>query len=453
MKETEKTAVLLKLIDALCDANFSKDQNTITEWINKLNEVYSDNYRHTYSDIFFKIQKIMSDDMSNSAESNTEVLETLGENLNVLGEQIEQWPVKNSCGINYQDTLAGYKKFSDHINLEIGRYNFYKSKFENQSTPSIGSQSQIDLKRITQIEDTIDTMRSTVANAQKGFDGLDEKLESNKISSITTLTIFSAVILAFSGGITFESGIFKGMVESSAYRLVFTIALSGFILFNTIFVLLYLVGKMAGKRISTKCKYLVTGDDEYNRCQPCGDGYCAKECAESSIACRIIHKYSYVFVVDVLLIYVMYSDFFLWLSNGLLLDPRFYLSQGFLIFLLVMSIIVHLSRKHNRQKRIKLHYKVIFLRNIIASKDNNSVYYNLYQALTGLRREILANSAYDSFLEKINNMDKDSALKYLDEYVDEYLVSDRRSSISITKREYKVDCRNLNSLLKKFKSL
>ena len=70
------------------------------------------------------------------------------------------------------------------------------------------------------------------------------------------------------------------------------IALSGFILFNTIFALLYLVGKMAGKRISTKCKYMVNADDNYNQCQSCGDGYCTKECAEVSIACRIFHKYS-----------------------------------------------------------------------------------------------------------------------------------------------------------------
>lgn len=229
--------------------------------------------------------------------------------------------IQNSDDANYQNTATGYKKFSDHIRLEIGRYNFIKSRFTNTTiaghpNTSNDNHPSVAPEQVQKLERDINAMRPTVAQAQKQLDSLDEKLESNKISSITTLTIFSAVILAFSGGITFESSIFKGMVESSPYRLVFTIALSGFILFNTIFALLYLVGKMAGKRISTKCKYLANDNDNYDQCQSCGDGYCTKECAEVSIACRIFHKYSYVLVVDTVLLYMLYSDFFLWLSKG-----------------------------------------------------------------------------------------------------------------------------------------
>ena len=82
------------------------------------------------------------------------------------------------------------------------------------------------------------------------MDKIDSKLDSNKISSITTLTIFSAVVLAFSGGITFEAGMLQGMAAASPYRLVFTIALTGFILFNTIFALLYMVGNPASENES-----------------------------------------------------------------------------------------------------------------------------------------------------------------------------------------------------------
>lgn len=344
MTEKEKTAELLSLIDALCDVDFSKIQDTINGWVSRLNKVYSNGYRHTYSDIFFKIQQIMSDTMSNGSKSDTEVLEILGENLNVLGNRIDELAAQNSDDANYQNTVSGYKKFSDHIRLEIGRYNFIKSRFINTTIsehPSMPSDDypSVAPEQVQKLECDINAMRPTVAQAQKQLDSLDEKLESNKISSITTLTIFSAVVLAFSGGITFESGIFKGMVESSPYRLAFTIALSGFILFNTIFALLYLVGKMAGKRISTKCKYLANDNDNYEQCQSCGDGYCTKECAEVSVACRIFHKYSYVLVVNTVLLYVLYSDFFLWLSKGVLLDPKFYLPQGLLIFSLLYPLL------------------------------------------------------------------------------------------------------------------
>ena len=213
MTEKEKTDELLDLIDALCDVNFSKSQAVVDAWVSRLNKVYSNEYRHTYSTIFFKIQQIMSDTMSDSSKTDKEILEILGENLNVLGNRIDELAAQNSDDANYKNTVAGYKKFSDHIRLEIGRYNFIKSRFasvavEKKFTRSSDGHFSVDPKQVQKLEQDINAMRPTVAQAQKQLDNLDEKLESNKISSITTLTIFSAVILAFSGGITFESGFF-----------------------------------------------------------------------------------------------------------------------------------------------------------------------------------------------------------------------------------------------------
>lgn len=458
MTDKEKTGELLSLIDALCDVNFAKEQNNIDGWVSKLNKVYSNEYRHTYSDIFFKIQQIMSDTLSNNDASDTEVLEVLGENLNVLGNRIDELAAQNSDDANYKNTVSGYKKFSDHIRLEIGRYNFIKSRFtgmaaDGNSGKATDKHSAIDTERILKLERAVDATRPIVAQAQKQLDSLDEKLESNKISSITTLTIFSAVILAFSGGITFESGIFQGMVASTSYRLVFTIALSGFILFNTIFALLYLVGKMAGKRISTKCKYMVNADDNYNQCQSCGDGYCTKECAEVSIACRIFHKYSYVLAIDAILLYVLYTDFFLWYSKGVLLSPAFYLPQIFLILIIIASYCVHRVRKSRRLKRIKMHYKVAILTDILEPKaPMASALIRLGEIISKSFYGSPSRSAKDSFLDtvKARQLNKDDALNYLDEFIDEYLIADRRTSISVSKREHRINCKKWKELSGKF---
>ena len=48
------------------------------------------------------------------------------------------------------------------------------------------------------------------------------------------------MVLAFSGGITFEAGMLQGMAAASPYRL----------LFNTIFALLYMVGNPASENES-----------------------------------------------------------------------------------------------------------------------------------------------------------------------------------------------------------
>ena len=458
MTDKEKTGELLSLIDALCDVNFAKEQNYIDGWVSKLNKVYSNEYRHTYSDIFFKIQQIMSDTLSNNDASDTEVLEVLGENLNVLGNRIDELAAQNSDDANYKNTVSGYKKFSDHIRLEIGRYNFIKSRFTGtaaagNSGKATDKHSTIDTERILKLERAVDATRPIVAQAQKQLDSLDEKLESNKISSITTLTIFSAVILAFSGGITFESGIFQGMVASTSYRLVFTIALSGFILFNTIFALLYLVGKMAGKRISAKCKYMVNADDNYNQCQSCGDGYCTKECAEVSIACRIFHKYSYVLAIDAILLYVLYTDFFLWYSKGVLLSPAFYLPQIFLILIIIASYCVHRVRKNRRLKRIKMHYKVAILTDILEPKaPMASALIRLGEIISKSFYGSPSRSAKDSFLDtvKARQLNKDDALNYLDEFIDEYLIADCRTSISVSKREHRINCKKWKELSGQF---
>ena len=458
MTDKEKTGELLSLIDALCDVNFAKEQNYIDGWVSKLNKVYSNEYRHTYSDIFFKIQQIMSDTLSNNDASDTEVLEVLGENLNVLGNRIDELAAQNSDDANYKNTVSGYKKFSDHIRLEIGRYNFIKSRFtgtaaDGNSGKATDKHSTIDTERILKLERAVDATRPIVAQAQKQLDSLDEKLESNKISSITTLTIFSAVILAFSGGITFESGIFQGMVASTSYRLVFTIALSGFILFNTIFALLYLVGKMAGKRISTKCKYMVNADDNYNQCQSCGDGYCTKECAEVSIACRIFHKYSYVLAIDAILLYVLYTDFFLWYSKGVLLSPAFYLPQIFLILIIIASYCVHRVRRNRRLKRIKMHYKVAILTDILEPKaPMASALIRLGEIISKSFYGSQSRSAKDSFLDtvKARQLNKDDALNYLDEFIDECLIADCRTSISVSKREHRINCKKWKELSGKF---
>ena len=225
MTEQEKSDELIALIDELCKADFFKQESILDQWVNKLKKIYTNGYRHTYSDIFYKVQTIISEN------TDSEVLEILGENLNTLGKRLFELLSQNKDDANLQNVTLGYKKFSDHIKLEIGRYNYIKSQFMygnfiNNTNTNANVKSADDWQaelikmkqQVDKISDDFKSVRSVTTEAKKQLDGIDDKLENNKISSITTLTIFSAVVLAFSGGITFEAGIFKGMAESSPYR-------------------------------------------------------------------------------------------------------------------------------------------------------------------------------------------------------------------------------------------
>lgn len=59
--------------------------------------------------------------------------------------------------------------------------------------------------------------------------------------SISILSIFSAVVLAFMGGISFSGSVLENFASVSMFRLIVTIVLLGFIVFNTIGILLRFV--------------------------------------------------------------------------------------------------------------------------------------------------------------------------------------------------------------------
>lgn len=166
------------------------------------------------------------------------------------------------------------------------------------------------------------------------------------------------------------------------------------------------------------------------------------------------HKYSYVFAIDTILLYILYTDFFLWLSKGTLLSPEVYLSQSFLAVVVAISIIVHLIRKHSRLKKIKLHYKVAILRDIVEPKESMiPAIARLSEMLSKSFYGTPAKSAKDTFLDKVleQNMEKKKALAYLDEFADEYLASNGRSSIFVSQREHKINGKEWERLRKEFK--
>lgn len=438
MNEVDKKAELQELIESLCDVGFSKDTTKIDEWIQRLNKIYANKYRHTYSDIFFKLQEII-------AKSDSEVLETLGENLDVLKEKIELLVSQNSDDENLKITLSGYKKLADHINLEIGRYNFIKNQFATATIPTVPSTAPITTtidkeleEKLEKLSDDVNKMRPITTQAQKELDRLDSRLESNKISSITTLTIFSAVVLAFSGGLTFEVGMLQGMASASAYRLVFVIALTGFVLFNTIFALLYLVGKLAGKSISTKCRHCSSDSNNSGKCT-CGEGTCTKELATGSIFCRIVHKYCYVLIINVILLLVMYSDFFLWFFGGQASDSRFIISQIIPFIVLALLLLSHYIKGKVYAHRNKLKFKMAVLQKIVAPEEKES---NLLTLFAESLSRILFKEAPDYaelYRKRIVDIGYKRALWRLGAFAKEQLLGSSKSLAKISFKEHRLN--------------
>lgn len=433
MNEKEKISKLNQLIDEMCVKKFSQDTNKIDQWILTLNRIYANDFRHTYSDIFLKIQTIIAD-------GNSEVLEILGENINILKKAISLKLSENNDDANLKITSRSFDKFADHIFLEIGRYNFLKNHFESNRSENTSSSFVVDntaefealKKDVTEMSKAIDNIRPITTQAQKSLDSLDSKLESNKISSITTLTIFSAVVLAFSGGITFEAGIFKGLENSSVYRLVFTIALTGFILFNTIFALLYLVGKLSGKNIGTKCKYYANSGTDKPRC---GDGYCGKSCHSVSVPCRLFHKYSYVVFVNIVLIWTIYIDTLLWIFKNDLTLPIHIVLQCVPVVCIAIGCIIYWFYNVIKYNRIKTKFKVGIVRKIVTPEESNNGFSVLLSALASAFR---SKPISERYFDEIQGCSYKEALKILDKYAEEAITLNKDYFDFVSHKEYRL---------------
>ena len=91
----------------------------------------------------------------------------------------------------------------------------------------------------------INGINSEVINAnsvQKEIEASQKEIEASIKSQqkeyITILGIFAAIILAFVGGITFSSSVLQNMADVSIYRLLLVVNILGFVLTNTIYLLM-----------------------------------------------------------------------------------------------------------------------------------------------------------------------------------------------------------------------
>lgn len=61
---------------------------------------------------------------------------------------------------------------------------------------------------------------------------------------ILILTIFAAIIMTFSGGLTFLGNALAGMKDTDPYKISFVILLCGIVMFNMIFYLLHTIDRI-----------------------------------------------------------------------------------------------------------------------------------------------------------------------------------------------------------------
>ena len=176
-------------------------------------------YRHRYADICDLV-------FSEMGKSGEELDDGVPYSVNCLAENIRI--IHESMVAKGDDAQArSVLKLADHIDLEKTRLRHYISQ-----------------------QQTLREFKEAVADAKRERDEAGrefaERLDKTRMEYIAVLGVFAAVVLAFNGGVGFSTSTLGALgIDSGIRALVFQTALVGFVLINTICILLVFVWKMS----------------------------------------------------------------------------------------------------------------------------------------------------------------------------------------------------------------
>lgn len=239
----------------------------------RLLDIYSNKFRHNYSGFFTVILNIAKEDNGYS-------LDFLSENMESIRQYIES--DFESGTKEFEELYDVIDKLSDHLNLEIGRLNYY----------SITNNKVRDAEiKMTETTESLKKASIDLHKASKTAATMQTEL-------IAVLSIFSAIVITFSGGLTFLGSTITAITDAQHYEAVVLIAIiCGDIIFNTIFLMMYLVSKITERNIFVKCKN--------KECGGCSEGEC-------NFLKKIRMKLPYIYYFNLMCLFGISIDLLIW---------------------------------------------------------------------------------------------------------------------------------------------
>ncbi len=286
-EETRKRQEMLAdEIYILSKAVLDPEKNEHLRIINKLQMIYKDDFRHSYSDFFPVVSEIFGNGAmsanvptdSASSANNEYVVEYLINNLELLRTTLER-DYSDGTG-QFKDIYSQFTKLCDHLNLLISEMIFFSSTE-------------------TKVNDARIQMQQSKEELKKAYDALEDsssRTKSLQTELIAVLSIFAAIITAFSGGFTFLGSVMVSIESAIYYEMVILSALvCGIVMFNTIFLMMYLVGKITNRNIYARCATL--------ECS------CSKRCNGLK---RVAKRLPYVFYFNLFCVLGIITDCVVW---------------------------------------------------------------------------------------------------------------------------------------------
>ncbi len=217
----KRTCLLLECLKNLATTGFKTPEDAIKE----LQKVYTfddrgkNEYRHEYSQLMQLISVINENpDMCEDA-----LLENLGGIYNYLLKESR----KQEKPSDYLLLAESIFKLKDHINLEISRMNIIEKEHSRMKDQEA---------KIEQLQNSTIKIEKDTKAAEDKQKIIMDKIDKQQIDSIAILSLFSAVVLAFMGGISFSGSVLESMQNTSIYKLALITLMLGVILIGIFYI-------------------------------------------------------------------------------------------------------------------------------------------------------------------------------------------------------------------------
>lgn len=220
---------LSKEIYVLAEKMLDTQKREQLDVIARLQKIYKDGFKHYYSDLFPVVLEVFD-------ENNQYDKDYLTGNLETIRNELE---LDYSSGADdFKDIYSQFTKLCDHLNLQISELSVFSEMNDRtkDATELLGATN-----------DKLETATTELGKANKKADSLQTEL-------IAVLSIFAAIVITFSGGIAFLGSVMTSIKDVKYFESIILAAIvCGMVLFNTIFLMMYMVSKITERSIYAKC--------------------------------------------------------------------------------------------------------------------------------------------------------------------------------------------------------
>ncbi len=286
--ETKKRQELLgKEIYLLSERLLDVEKEEQIKAIQDFQKIYSDGFKHSYSDLFPIIVKVFD-------SKNIYNKDYLMSNLQKMKETLEDDILNESN--QYVDIYQLFIKLCDHLNLQISEMSVF-SKMESKVSEA--------MEQVVNIYEHVKEEKVELNIVNNKLLETSERAKSLQTELITVLSIFAAIVITFSGGISFLGSAMTSINNALHYEcVVLVVLICGLVIFNTIFLMMYLVSKITRRDIYAAC--------ETKDCS-CKDDD-GKKCKCNGIK-RIMKRLPYVFYFNLLSLIGIIIDMIVWIID------------------------------------------------------------------------------------------------------------------------------------------